>query len=223
MTHQEKILKFSQTWSSLWQGNIYIEFFFFCGIDHDNFQLGQHNNRIYHVDSILIYWCQSEVILLRVSIPLYMCVCGKHFDQKQPRRKGFIYPPVCEPLSREDRAKTTQGGSWRQEPNRQWRKHHLLLCSCSLLRAPWTTSPGVAPPTVGRASSYQSRVKKACHWLAWGPVWGDIFWIWVLPPKIISACFKLELEDLPAWREFLLLSVFICGKNLMSLHDYSCL
>lgn len=55
---------------------IYIEFFFFCGIDHDNFQLGQHNNRIYHIDSISIYWCQSEVILLRVSIPLYMCVWG---------------------------------------------------------------------------------------------------------------------------------------------------
>lgn len=148
---------------------------------------------------------------------------GKHFDQKQPSRKGFIYPPVCEPLSREDRAKTTQGGSWRQEPNRQWRKHHLLVCSCSFLRAPWTTSPGVAPPTVGCASSYQSWVNKACHWLAWGPVWGDISWIWVLSPKIVSACFKLELEDLPAWREFLLLFVFICGKNLMSLHDCLCL
>ena len=100
--------------------------------------------------------------------------------------------------------KLGQGLRTDQEPGgRSWfRGQERVLLSGLLLMAwspcfliqPRTSSPGVAPPTMGWALLHQSPTEKMTYWFAYSPVLGKSFLSWSSFPSDDSSVCQVDIK-----------------------------
>jgi hypothetical protein len=122
--------------------------------------------------------------------------------QKQvgEKRVHLAYTSISQSIIEGNQDRNSHGaGTWKQKPiQRPWRRMLTGLLpiawSACFLIEPRTTSPGMAPPTMGWALPHQSVIKKMPSSLAYNPILWRHFLIWGFLLSVDPRLYQVDIN-----------------------------